>query len=184
MTEAAKQVVQAQWYIINAHSGAEKRVAQTIKEQAAQHGLDDAFVEVIVPADEVIEVRKGKKVKTERKYFPGYVLAKMVMNEQTWHLVKAVPKVSGFLGSKDKPQPVSEDEVNRILDKMNDSGEPKAESLIFEIGEEVKVTDGPFESFNATVEDVDNDKQKLKVNVSIFGRATPVELEFTQVEKN
>ena len=171
------------WYIINALSGHEKKVAQTIKEQAAEKGMSELITEVAVPAEEVTEVRKGKKVAAERKFFPGYVLVKCEMNDKTWHLIKGVPKVSGFLGGKGKPQAVSDAEVDRIFSQIREGVRRVEEGAIFEVGETVKVVDGPFESFSGVVQDVDTSKKKLKVEVSIFGRATPVELEYGQVQK-
>lgn len=173
----------SQWYIIHAYSGFEKRVAESVKEQAVVQGLDKLVDEVIVPTEEVIEVRRGQKVTSERKFFPGYVLAKMVMTDDTYHLVKNTPKVTGFLGPQGKPSPISEDEANRILHQVEEGVERPRSMISFEIGEEVRVIEGPFTSFNGVVEDVDEDKERLKVSVSIFGRATPVELEFSQVEK-
>lgn len=171
------------WYIIHAYSGFEKRVAEAVKEQAAVLGLDHLIDDVIVPTEEVIEVRRGQKVTSERKFFPGYVLAKMVMTDDTYHLVKNTPKVTGFLGPQGKPSPISEVEANRILNQVVEGVERPRSMISFEIGEDVRVIEGPFTSFNGTVEDVDEEKERLKVSVSIFGRATPVELEFSQVEK-
>ncbi len=173
----------SQWYIIHAYSGYEKRVAEAVKEQAIVQGLDKLVDEVIVPTEEVIEVRRGQKVTSERKFFPGYVLAKMVMTDDTYHLVKNTPKVTGFLGPQGKPSPISEAEANRILHQVEEGVERPRSMISFEIGEEVRVIEGPFTSFNGSVEDVDEEKERLKVSVSIFGRATPVELEFSQVEK-
>lgn len=173
----------ARWYIIHAYSGFEKKVAEAIKERALGDGLGDLFEDVIVPTEEVIEVRRGQKVKSERKFFPGYVLAKMVMTDDSYHLVKETPKVTGFLGPQGKPGAITEAEAARILHQVEEGVERPRSTLTFEIGEAVRVTDGPFNSFNGQVEDVDEDRERLKVSVSIFGRATPVELEFTQVEK-
>jgi transcription termination/antitermination protein NusG len=171
------------WYVVHVYSGFEKKIAQQIKEQAAQSGLADQFEEVLVPTEQVMEVRRGQKVNTEHKFFPGYVLVKMDLTDDAWHLVKNTPKVTGFLGSKTKPSPISEAEAIRIL-KQNQEGVERARpAVLFEIGEQVRVADGPFTSFNGVVEEVDEDRSRLKVAVSIFGRATPVELEFTQVEK-
>lgn len=171
-----------QWYIVNTFSGFEKKVAQTIKEQAASKGLDHFFEEVTVPVEEVVEVRKGQKVNAERKFFPGYVLVKMEMNDDSWHLVKSVPRVTGFLGGKGLPQPISESEVERIFQQIEEGVQNPKHAVSFEAGESVKITDGPFESFVGVVEEVDNEKSRLKVAVTIFGRSTPVELEFGQVE--
>ena len=171
------------WYIIHAYSGYEKRVAEAVKEQAIVQGLDSLVEDVIVPTEEVIDVRRGQKVTSERKFFPGYVLAKMVMTDDTYHLVKNTPKVTGFLGPQGKPSPISEAEANRILHQVEEGVERPRSMISFEVGEEVRVIEGPFASFNGSVEDVDEEKERLKVSVSIFGRATPVELEFSQVEK-
>ncbi|WP_138379488.1 transcription termination/antitermination protein NusG [Luteithermobacter gelatinilyticus] len=173
----------ARWYIIQAYSGFEKKVAQSIKDQAAQHGLESLVEEVIVPTEEVVEVKRGQKVTSERKFFPGYVLAKMIMNDQTYHLVKNTPKVSGFLGAGGKPTPITDKEAERILHQVVEGVERPRAKVSYEVGEEVKVTDGPFTSFTGIVEEVDGERSRLKVSVSIFGRATPVELEFSQVEK-
>ena len=171
------------WYIVQAHSGHEKYVAKTVVEKAEKANLSDCFEEVIVPSENRVAIKKGRKVTQEHKFFPGYVLVKMKMDERAWHLVKTVPKVTGFLGGEGKPQPISNSEAERILQQMQEGVEKKGSAVMFEIGEAVKVIDGPFESFTGTVEEIDNDKETLKVSVSIFGRATPVELTFSQVEK-
>jgi transcriptional antiterminator NusG len=172
------------WYIVQTHTAFEKKVAQTIKDQARLHNIEDLFEEVLVPTEEVVEMRPGgKKVSAERKFFPGYVLVKMEMNNETYHLVKSVPKVSGFLGTANKPTPISEKEAEHILQQVKEGVDRPRPSISFEIGEEVRVTDGPFESFTGLVEEVDHDRSRLKVSVSIFGRATPVELEYSQVTK-
>lgn len=171
------------WYIIHAYSGFEKKVAEAIKEKAESQGFATSFDEVIVPTEEVLEVRKGKKVKAERKFFPGYVLAKMDMNEETFHLVKSTPKVTGFLGAQNKPTPISDAEAARILNQVQEGVERPRPVIAFDIGEEVKIKEGPFTSFNGKVEEVDEDRARVKVSVMIFGRATNVELEFGQVEK-
>lgn len=171
------------WYIIHAHSGFEKKVAQTIKEQAVQHTLTDQIKEVIVPVEEVVEMRRGKKVSAERKFFPGYVLVNMELNDETWHLVKNTPKVTGFLGGGGKPHPISDSEAENIFRQVKEGIDHPKNTISFEIGESVKVIDGPFDSFVGIVEEIDDEKSKVKVSVSIFGRATPVELEYTQVEK-
>ena len=171
------------WYVVHVYSGFEKKIAQQIKEQAAQKGLADAIDDVLVPAEEVVEVRRGQKVSSERKFFPGYVLVKMDLSDEAYHLIKNTPKVTGFLGSGNKPMPVSEKEVARIIGAIEEGVERPKPAIMFEIGEQVRVTDGPFASFNGSVEQVDEERSRLRVTVSIFGRATPVELEYTQVEK-
>lgn len=171
------------WYVVHVYSGSEKRVAESIREQARQYGLEDQITEVLVPTEEVVEMRRGKKVSTERKFFPGYILIQMDMNDQSWHLVSNTPKVTGFLGTEKRPSPISEREAMRIIDQVKEGVDRPKPSISFEIGEQVRVSDGPFTSFNGYVEDVDEEKARLKVSVSIFGRSTPVELEYTQVEK-
>ena len=173
----------ARWYIVHAYSGFEKKVAAAIREQAVQKEMEDLIEEVMVPMEEVVEMRRGQKVNSERKFFPGYVLVKMDMTDESYHLVKNVGKVSGFLGAANKPQPIPEKEAMRILQQMQDGMERPKPTITFDIGEQVRVSDGPFASFNGTVEEVDEERARLKVSVSIFGRATPVELEYTQVEK-
>ncbi|QDH13440.1 transcription termination/antitermination protein NusG [Formicincola oecophyllae] len=172
------------WYVIHVYSGFEKKIAEHIRTQAEKKGLSDAFEEILVPVQEVMEPRRGgRPVSTEQKFFPGYVLAKMEMTDQAWHLVMDTPKVTGFLGAKNRPVPITSAEAQRILKQAQEGLETPRSSLTFVIGEQVRVSDGPFTSFNGSVEDVDAEHQRLKVSVSIFGRATPVELEYTQVEK-
>jgi len=173
----------ARWYVVHVYSGFESKVAQSIREQAQQTGLDELIEEVLVPMEEVVQMRRGAKVRAERKFFPGYVLAKMEMTDDAWHLIKDTPKVTGFLGAGNKPSPISEAEAQRILHQVQEGVERPKPSVTFEIGEQVRVSDGPFTSLNALVEDVDEERARLKVAVSIFGRATPVELEYGQVEK-
>jgi transcriptional antiterminator NusG len=171
------------WYVIHVYSGFEKKVAQSIREQAEQKNLLENFGDILVPTEEVIEVKRGAKVNSERKFFPGYVLIKMDLSDETWHLVKNTAKVTGFLGGRGRPSPISEAEASRIMRQVQEGIERPKPSVTFEIGEQVRVCDGPFTSFNGFVEDVDEEKSRLKVAVSIFGRATPVELEYSQVEK-
>ena len=172
------------WYVVNTHSGFEKKVSQVIKEQAERKGLADHFSQVLVPMEEVIEVRRGKKVNAERKFFPGYILINMDMTDDTWHLVKDTPKVSGFLGSSGKPAPISDVEASAILNQVQEGVDKPKRSIVYQIGETVKVADGPFASFNGVVEDIDEEKERLKIAVSIFGRSTLVELGYGQVEKS
>lgn len=172
------------WYVVHVYSGFEKKIAEQIKQQAAQKGLADKFDDVLVPTEQITEVRRGQKVDTDRKYFPGYVLVKMEMTDDAWHLVKDTPKVTGFLGARNKPQPVPASEAERLLKQVQDGVEkPRKPAILFEIGEQIRVADGPFTSFNGVVEEVDEEKGRVKVSVSIFGRSTPVDLEYGQVEK-
>lgn len=173
----------ARWYVVHVYSGFESKVAQSIREQVQLSGLEDVIEEVLVPMEEVVQMRRGAKINAERKFFPGYVLVKMDMTDEAWHLVKDTPKVTGFLGAGNKPSPISEAEALRILHQVQEGVERPKPSVTFEIGEQVRVADGPFTSFNALVEDVDEERARLKVAVSIFGRSTPVELEYSQVEK-
>ena len=174
----------ARWYVLHVYSGFENKVAEAIKEKAAKQGLEERVHEILVPTEEIVEVKRGQRKNTERKFFPGYVLAKLEMTDNVWHLIKDTPKVSGFLGGGgNKPLPISEKEAQQILQQVQEGIERPRPSVVYDIGEEVKVTDGPFASFNGVVEEVGEDKGRLKVSVSIFGRATPVELEYAQVEK-
>ena len=171
------------WYVIHVYSGFEKKVAESIEEQAVQSHLSDMIEQVLVPIEEVVEMRRGTKVSAERKFFPGYVLIKMEMSDETWHLVKNTSKVTDILGGRGRPIPISGAEAQQILDQVEEGVERPRPSITFSIGEQVRVCDGPFNSFNGLVEEVDEEKARVKVSVSIFGRSTPVELEYSQVEK-
>ncbi|MGL4756073.1 MAG: transcription termination/antitermination protein NusG [Aeromonadaceae bacterium] len=172
------------WYVVQAFSGYEGRVAKSLKEHIKIHGMEDKFGEVLVPTEEVIEMRAGQKRKSERKFFPGYVLVQMVMDETSWHLVRSVPRVMGFIGgTSDRPAPISDKEADAILNRLQESVDKPKPKTLFEAGEVVRVSDGPFADFQGVVEEVDYEKSRLKVSVLIFGRSTPVELEFGQVEK-
>jgi len=171
------------WYIVQAYTNFEKKVADSIRETAESQGLADDFEEILVPTESVVEIRRNRKVNAERKFFPGYVMVKMKMTDAGYHLIKNTPRVTGFLGSDNKPVPISDREAQNILSQVQDGVEAPRSSVVYEVGETIKVSDGPFASFSGIVEEVDEDMSRLKVSVSIFGRETPVELEFNQVEK-
>lgn len=179
----AGSAAEHRWYIVHTYSGFEKKVAQSVTDRAIRKNMSHMFDKVVVPTEEVVEMRRGRKVSSERKFLPGYVLIRMAMTEETQHLVTSTPKVTAFLGPRDKPTPISQTEADRILRQVQEGAERPKPSITFDIGEMVQVCDGPFESFNGMVEDVDEDKARLKVGVSIFGRSTPVELEYAQVKK-
>ena len=172
------------WYVVHAYSNFEKKVKNSLEERIKLNGLEDRFGKILVPTEEVVEMKEGKKRSSERKFFPGYVLVQMELDEETWHLVKSVPKVLGFIGGRsDKPEPITEEEANFILNRVEEGVDKPRPKVLFEPGEVVRVIDGPFNDFNGVVENVNYDKSKLRVAVQILGRSTPVELEFTQVEK-
>lgn len=173
----------ARWYVLNVYAGYEKKVVSAIQEQAEKKGLSSYFEEMLVPSENVTEVRRGQKTEVEKQYFPGYILIKMVMNDDAWHLVSNMPRVTNFLGAKGKPSPISQTEINRILNQSKDVIKKVSVDSSYEVGEVVRVSDGPFATFQGVVEGVDQDKNRLKVSVTIFGRPTPVDLEFSQVER-
>ncbi len=180
MSEAPKK----RWYVVQAFSGYEGRVSQSLREHIKMHDMAEFFGEILVPTEEVVEMRAGQRRKSERKFFPGYVLVQMTMNDQSWHLVRSIPRVMGFIGgTSDRPAPISDKEADAILNRLEQAHDAPRPKTLFEPGELVRVTEGPFIDFNGTVEEVDYDKSRIKVSVSIFGRSTPVELEFSQVEK-
>ena len=176
-------MVECRWYVLHAYSGYEQKVADSIVDQANKLGISEHIEEVSVPTQNIVEVKRGVRVNSERKIFPGYILIKMNLNDDTWHIIKNTPKLSGFLGTKGKPIPISNDEAKRISQQVVDGVEKSRPAVMYDVGEQVKVIDGPFASFSGLVEDVDEEKARLKVSVSIFGRPTPVELEYNQVEK-
>lgn len=172
------------WYVVHAYSGFEKTVMSALRERIQNEGMANKFGEILVPTEEVVELRAGQKRKSERKFFPGYVLVEMIMDEQTWHMVRSTPKVLGFIGgTSDKPAPITSKEADAILQRMQDSSEKPKPKVLFEVGEVVRVTDGPFADFNGVVEEVNYEKSRMRVAVMIFGRSTPVDLQFDQVEK-
>ena len=174
---------ETRWYVLHAYSGYEKKVADTIMDQASKLGISDQIEEISVPTQNIVEVKRGVRVNTERKIFPGYILIKMNLNDDTWHIIKTTPKLSGFLGNKGKPIPISNSEAKRISQQVVDGVEKSRPAIMYDVGEQVKVIDGPFASFNGEIEQIDEDKARLRVAVSIFGRSTPVDLEYSQVEK-
>jgi transcriptional antiterminator NusG len=174
---------QAKWYILQVHSGAENRVAELLKERAAKKGVSERFEEILIPTEEVVEMKAGERVKVDKKYFPGYVLIKVKLDDDTQHLIRSIPRVSGFLGTKGNPSPVSESEVKRILKQVEEAKESPRSTITYDTGDQVRILDGPFASFSGFVEEIEDDKQRLKISVMIFGRATPINLDFAQVEK-
>ena len=183
MTEATE--AKKRWYVVQAFSGYEGRVTKTLHEYIQMHSMEQYFGEILVPTEEIVEMRAGQRRKSERKFFPGYVLVQMVMNDESWHLVKSIPRVMGFIGgTSDRPAPISDKEADAILQRLQETTETPTHRVIFEPGEVVRVTDGPFADFNGTVEEVDYEKNRVKVSVMIFGRSTPVELDFGQIEKS
>ncbi len=182
-SQEKKATTGARWYIVHAYTNFERKVADAIRERAKAGGLNDLFEEIVVPTEEVVEIKRGRKIPTERKFLPGYVLVKMKMTDAAFVMIKNTPKVTGFLGADNKPMPIPEDEAKRILHQVQEGVERPKPTITFEVGENVKVADGPFASFTGLVEEVDEERSRVKVAVSIFGRPTPVELEFGQVEK-
>jgi transcriptional antiterminator NusG len=173
------------WYVVHAYSNFEKKVKTALEDRIKMHGLEDKFGKILVPTEEVVEMKEGRKRSSERKFFPGYVLVEMELDDETWHLVKEVPKVLGFIGgSSDRPAPISDEEANFILQRVEEGADKPRPKVLFEPGELVRVVDGPFNDFNGVVENVNYDKSKLRIAVQILGRSTPVELDFTQVEKS
>ena len=173
----------ARWYVLHAYSGYEKKVADSIVDQAKKLGISEHIEDISVPTQNIVEVKRGVRVNTERKIFPGYILIKMNLNDDTWHIIKTTPKLSGFLGNKGKPIPISNSEAKRISQQVVDGVEKSRPAIMYDVGEQVKVIDGPFASFNGEIEQIDEEKARLRVAVSIFGRSTPVDLDYSQVEK-
>ena len=176
-------MIKCRWYVLHAYSGYEKKVAESILDQAGKLGISDQIEEVSVPTQNIVEVKRGVRINTERKIFPGYILIKMNLNDDTWHIIKNTPKLSGFLGNKGQPVPISNAEAKRISEEVIDGVEKSRPAVMYDVGEQVKVIDGPFASFNGEIEQIDEEKARLRVAVSIFGRSTPVDLEYSQVEK-
>ena len=176
-------MIKCRWYVLHAYSGYEKKVAESILDQAGKLGISDQIEEVSVPTQNIVEVKRGVRINTERKIFPGYILIKMNLNDDTWHIIKNTPKLSGFLGNKGQPVPISNAEAKRISEQVIDGVEKSRPAVMYDVGEQVKVIDGPFASFNGEIEQIDEEKARLRVAVSIFGRLTPVDLEYSQVEK-
>lgn len=171
------------WYVVNVYSGSEKRVRDLVYEKAKRDGLDTMFGQILVPSEEIVEIKRGEKVKSERKFFPGYILVQMDLTDETWHLVRSIPKVSGFLGAKGKPVPMPSNEIDRIVKKVEDSANLSQQAVVYEVGDAVTVCDGPFATFQGVVEEVDLEKERVKVSVSIFGRPTNMDLAFSQIDK-
>lgn len=183
--EGVRAIMSLNWYVVQAYSGFEDQVKIALKERVIQHGMEDSFGDILVPKEEVVEMREGKKRTTERKFFPGYVLVQMKMNNDTWHMVKAMPRVLGFVGgTSDKPAPISDAEADLMLQRLQDGADKPTPKVIFEPGEIIRVIEGPFKDFNGVVEEVNYEKNRLRVSVLIFGRSTPVDLEFSQIDKD
>ena len=178
------QNIECRWFIIHTHSGFETKVIESIREEVKKRNLENLFQDYLVPTQKTYEIKKGKKIEGEKKFFPGYIMINMVMNDDTWHLIKKIKRVSNFLGAGNKPVPLRKDEAERILSQIQEGMESVVPTVTFEVGESVKVADGPFASFNGVVEDIDEEKERLKIAVSIFGRSTLVELGYGQVEKS
>jgi len=183
LTKSSNEVVTKSWYIIHTYSGFEKKVAETLKSRIQASGLESQFGEIMVPTEDVIEMRGGKKVVTPKLFYPGYVLVELDLNDDTWHLVRSTPRVTGFVGSGQKPSPLTVEEVDRIVHRVEVAAEHPKPKLMFDKGENVKITDGPFKDFTGIVDEINDDRSTLRVMVTIFGRSTPVELDFYQVEK-